>query len=150
MKQTTTENVTRTDLINTVEAYLKARQSHHKGETIGTFLFHLYKSGHAAEKIEETSILISEALAVFSNQYVHQHIAGEMGEHWIAKLSYFLSDLNKVLLYMASCKTAMTSVYVNYLHNADDPEHWSQEVRGRIKREYEIRLQRLKDGEDFE
>lgn len=150
MKLPATENITRTDLINTVEAYLKARQSRHEGETIGTFLFHLFKAPHAAEKIEETSILISEALAVFNSQYVHQRIADEMGGYWIDKFGHFLVDLNKVLLYMASCKTAMTSVYLCYLHEADTPGEWSQEVLARIKREYEIRLQRLKDREDFE
>lgn len=146
----TTEAVTINDVKAAAGAYLEALEKDHNGETIGTFLYHLYKQLYVHEEIESTSIQIAEALAAFNSRYVHEHLANEMGEDWVTDFCDFLARLNKVLLYMADCKTVRTSVAVQYLEQSDIPGRWSQEVLSRCKREYEIRLQRLKDGEDFE
>lgn len=146
----TTEAATLNDVKAAAGAYLKALEKDHNGETIGTFLYHLYKQLYVQEEIEQTSIQIAEALAAFNSQYVHERLADEMGGYWVDSFCDFLARLNKVLLYMASCKTVRTSVAVQYLELSDIPGQWTQEALSRSKREYEIRLQRLKDGEDFE
>jgi hypothetical protein len=149
-KSKTTQDITRQDVLTAAENYLKARQKTHEGETIGTFLYCLYKEKHVNECIEQTSIQISEALAAFNSQYVHKTLADEMGGYWLDSFCDFLARLNKVLLYMASCKTAMVSTEVCFLNGSDIPNNYSQEALQRLKREYEIKLQRFKDGEDFE
>lgn len=150
MKQTQT--ITRNDVLTAAENYLKARQNTGEGYTIGMFLNNLYDSSCrvSEEDIEQSSILITEALAAFNSEYVHKTLMDETGEHWISRFCNFLSNLNKALLYTGSCKTAITSADVCYLNESETPDHWSQEVMNRIKREYEIRLQRLQDDEDFE
>lgn len=145
------ETITRKDVLTAAENYLKARQSKYIGETIGTFIFQLFDTKRPSEEdIEQSSILITEALAAFNSPYVHKTLMDETGEYWISRFCNLLSNLNKALLYMGSCKTAMTSANVCFLQDSDMPDQWSQEVLTRVKREYEIRLQRLKDGEDFE
>lgn len=146
----TTEAVTLNDVKAAAGAYLEALEKDHNGETIGTFLYNLYKQLHVEEEIEKTSIQIAEALAALNSQYVHKHLADEMGGYWVDSFCDFLARLNKVLLYMASCKTVRASVAIQYMEHSNTPDHWSQEVLSRIKKEYEIRLQRLEDGEDFE
>lgn len=146
----TAEAATLNDVKAAAGAYLEALEKNHTGETIGTFLYHLYKQLHVDEEIEKTSIQIAEALAALNSQYVHKHLADEMGGYWVDSFCDFLARLNKVLLYMASCKTVRASVAIQYMEHSDTPDRWSQEALCRIKKEYEIRLQRLKDGEDFE
>lgn len=146
----TIEAATLSDVKAAAGAYLEALEKNHNGETIGTFLYHLYKQLHVDEEIEKTSIQIAEALAAFNSQYVHKHLADEMGGYWVDSFCDFLARLNKVLLFMASCKKVRASVAVQYLEQSDIPGQWPQEVLSRATREYEIRLQRLKDGEDFE
>lgn len=146
----TPEVATLNDVKAAARAYLKALEKDHSGETIGTFLYHLYKQLCVEEEIENTSIQIAEALAALNSQYVHKYLADEMGGYWVDSFCNFLARLNKVLLFMASCKTVRASVAVQYLEQSDIPGQWTQEVLSSSKREYEIRLQRLKDGEDFE
>lgn len=146
----TTEAVTLNDVKAAAGAYLEALEKDHTSETIGTFLYHLYKQFYVHEEIEKTSIQIAEALAALNSQYVHERLADEMGGYWVDSFCDFLARLNKALLYMASCKTVRASAAVQYLEQSSIPGQWKQDVLTRIKKEYEIRLQRLKDGEDFE
>lgn len=147
----TTEIVTRKDVLTAVQNYLTARkQEHPNAETIGSFLYHLYKSDHPEEEIEQTSIDITQAMAVFCNPEVRKLLVEHWGEYAMSRFCDFLASLNKVLLYMAACKTAMTSVSECYWNEAEIPDNVPEPMLRRIKREYEIRLQRLQDGEDFE
>jgi hypothetical protein len=115
----TTEAATLDDVKAAAGAYLEALEKDHAGETIGTFLYHLYKQLHVHEEIEKTSIQIAEALAAFNSQYVHERLADEMGGYWVDGFCDFLARLNKALLFMASCKTVRASVAVQYLEQSD-------------------------------
>lgn len=150
MKHTTTETITRQDVLDAIENYLIERKHKHKGETIGGFLFQLYGAHHVAEEIEQTSIEIGLAMAAFCNPEVKKVLDEKWGEYAISKFCDFLASLNRALLYTAACKTAMTEAAAYYWSDSDSCENVLAEALHRIKTEYEIRLERLQGGQDFE
>lgn len=129
-----------------IENYLAAINKTPSCECFADLMYFLFDTWDFNAEIESKIIDITRLIAAMASTKVNNAIADELGNNFISNISHFLADLTKILMYMRDSEGCMAALNISYLDHATDV---SDGFLARIKNEYEIRLQRLKDSEDF-
>ena len=130
-----------------IENYLVEINKTGEGECLANLMYFLFDTFDFDAEIESKIIDITRLMGVLASTKVNSAIADELGNHFLSSIGHFLADLTKILMYMRDSKGCMAAFDLAYWeHTTEDSEKHAHNT----KREYEIRLQRLKDSEDFE
>jgi hypothetical protein len=130
-----------------IENYLVAVNKTSERECFADLMYFLLDTFDFKAEIESKIIDITRLMAVLASTKVNNAIADELGNTFLSNVSHFLADMTKTMMYMRDSKGCMAALDLAYWEHATDaPDGFLT----RVKKEYELKLIRLKDGEDFE
>lgn len=130
-----------------IENYLAAVNKTGEAECLADLMYFLFNTFDFDAEIESKIIDITRLMGVLASTKVNSAIADELGNHFLSNIGHFLADLTKILMYMRDSKGCMAALELAYWEHANET---TEKHIHDTEQEYEIRLQRLKDGEDFE